>query len=1010
MDAVTRAAKIIGVGASAGGLAALEQLLSGVPEELSSNLAMLVVQHLSPDHDSLMAELLARRTTMKVVQAWNGQIPEGGVVYIAPPGHAMRLRDDHILLEVVDRQRARFPIDTLFVSLSDELAADAAVVVLSGTGTDGAMGVVAVHRMGGLVLAQDPTSATFDGMPRATIATDTVDVVASASSLIRSWIDRAAQRVQTHARRDEGDGVGDHEQLLDEALSVVHADSGIDFRQYRRQTLQRRLERRIRAQNEETSLADYVRLLRSSELEVRALYESLLISSTQFFRDPEAFARLRSLVIEPLVADERKRAGVRVWVAGCGSGEEVYSLGILFLEAQGPNSSADVTIFATDIDAGALERAQTACYSVQALASLDAGLRSKYFVERSDGRFQVCEQLRRLIRFARHDVTSDPPFSQLDLVVCRNLMMHFQPEFEHRAMALIRFALRPGGFLFLGRDEVARTPEVEAYDESARIYKMPTDAAAVAGSGSGWFPKASPRFPSPTSGGGDAGRARPGSAPPSRVNMAGAGAEIRLSDDSTGDEGHRATRPRASQPGVDEAMFEAIVQGNVPACAVVDAEARVIYTYGDVGRLLELRTGRVTTNIIELLDPELSPAVMVAMEEAWSEHKTVVCRDAVCKLGDEQVNLTLRVRPVPRADGGRGSTIIFFEDLCNKSDESTVEIAHDARLNARVSTLERDLQNARKQLRAMEQERDVANEELQTSNEELMSSNEELQSTNEELQSLNEELHTVNAELHDKIHETSTVNDDLNNLFRNIDVGVLFLDLEFSVRKFNPSVRDFVNLVEQDIGRPLAHISNNLEPDHLIEDAERVLTTLSPVEREAWAAGEMVRVRSMPYRSSNFSVTGILITFSDVGLDVPVISETGRARRGAFQAEGVRVAVTDPTLRVVAASPEFLAKAVHSDAEVIGTRLSEFVSVEHGDGSEVDGFGEILQYAAETGSFQGCARVRHPPAGGASIYDLSVQAVCDNRREPMRFVFSLHDSPSADQRRDYGDGSIEEDT
>ncbi len=826
----TRVGSVVGIGASAGGLEALRRVFANMRAD--TGLAFVVVQHLSPDHKSLMGELLAKDTAMPVVEATEGLRPEPDHVYLLPPGRTMVLQGGRLRLSTRRPSgSAGLPIDIVFESLAADLGGRAAAVVLSGTGTDGSRGVQAIKRAGGVVVVQDPATARFDGMPLSAIATGAVDDVVPPEAVGPRLVAGAKSR----RRPPDPEPGGAAETVPRDAMAAIMAAleqaTGVDFTHYKQSTLSRRIERRVHATHAAT-IEDYAALLQGNPGEAAQLYRDLLIGVTRFFRDPGAWRSLASGALATLVSEVPDGGAIRAWVCGCASGEEAYGLAILLSEElERQHKSAEVKVFATDVDHESIAAAAAGVYHQPALDDIPPEWLAKYFIRR-DGHHAVARHLRQMVVFARHNVLKDPPFTKLDLITCRNLLIYLEPVLQRKVLARFHYGLRGNGLLMLGASESLGELATEFTPVDAR-HKL-----FQAAPGAGNLPaELSPLLPAPT---------------------AATNRERRL-------------RPvQSDQERVIDQGLSLLVEGYAPPALLVDDRNEVLHVFGGASRLLTMPSGAATLDLSRLLPEGLGALASSALRRAHRGGREIRCPSLDVRVDGRKQTVRLRVRPF--ADGqGRQFALLVFEPTGGEGadlDAAALELEADAA--DRIRGLEAELAASREDLQSTVEELETSNEELQAANEELIASNEELQSTNEELQSVNEELYTVNSEYEAKIEELTRLNDDLDNLFRATDLATVFLDQDMLIRRFTPAAGDLLNLMPSDIGRPLAHIQGNLVHDGLLQDVRDVLLGARPIGREVRILdGRWMLSRIQPYTVEQIAgreprAFGTVITFVEI--------------------------------------------------------------------------------------------------------------------------------------------------
>lgn len=837
------------VGASAGGLEALERLFDAMPASVPA--AFVVIQHLSSDHKSMMVDLLARHTALGVRVATDGMPLRAGQIHLIPASHNLSIEGTALRLLDKPARGLNLPIDRFFADAARELGPRLVAVVLSGTGSDGARGARVVNEHGGLVLAQAPSSAKFDGMPRSVIATGMVD-----ESLAPEDI---AQRVVrfTAGRGPGGSGVAGDGPLggepLEEIIQELSAHTRIDFTAYKPGTLVRRIDRRVAARHVRDRAA-YLQLLRSEPAEVDGLRRDVLIGVTSFLRDPGFFEVLQGLCLDAIIRAPRTPGEIRVWVAGCATGEEAYTLAILLDEGMRERGLRhNIKVFATDVNPGSLEVAQAGRYPRSALAELGEELAERHFDIDGDW-ISIKESVRRSIVFARHDLTSDPPFTRLDLVSCRNTLIYLKPRVQQQILRRFQYAIGVGGWLFLGSSESLgeAAPDFEVVDAKAKLFRCSRRVA----------------LPLELHG-----------------RRLRAGPEARLT-------------ARARRAGDIEAAHAVLMDRFVPVSALVDEERNLIHVFGDASGLLRVPAGAATSDITRMLPARVASVVVSVMLRVrkGTEDGPVVGETGL--LGPSPA-LRVEGRVVPPGVGGAAHVLLSFAPIRAPAPGTPrAAVSHDMQgdVASRIRELEDDVQRTRENLQASIEELEAANEELQAANEELLASNEELQSTNEELQSVNEELYTVNAEHQEKIAILRKLNADLDVMARATGIPMLFLDAALAITRYTPAITEFVPLTAADLGRPLAHFTVRLEAPWLVEALGGVVSTGMPFQREVSTVpllpdGGGTRrflVKGLPYEASEEGGPGVVLTL----LDITAVREA-RAWQSVIDGLTQHVAVLD---------------------------------------------------------------------------------------------------------------------
>ena len=839
---------IVGIGASAGGLAAFEAFFSGMPADTDPGMAFVLVQHLDPDHKSILSELIRRYTRMQVYEVKDGMQVAPNCAYIIPPGRDMAFLGGTLqLLEPTAPRGQRLPIDFFFRSLAKDQNERAICIVLSGTGSDGSLGVRTVKGEGGMAMAQTPESTEYDGMPRSAIVTGLIDYILPPAEMPAQLIAYAAHVFGKGLHTMNAPATPGIEDYLKKICVLLRDQTGHDFSQYKQNTLIRRVERRMAVHRIERP-EDYLRYLRQTPAEAQALFRDLLIGVTSFFRDPEAFAVLETRVIPQLFADKPAGAPIRVWVCGCATGEEAYSIAILLQEHQETlQQTFKVQVFATDIDARAIEQARAGVYSAGLVIGLSPRRLTRFFTrEPDDSLFRVQKNIRDLLVFSEQDVIKDPPFSRIDLISCRNLLIYLNGELQKRLIPLFHYALVPKGTLFLGNSESIGDcgPLFATLDRKQKLYRRREDLP-------GMTPPTLDRFIPPLSVPADR---RPG------VQAGGSdpgGINLRWLTEHT-------LLAHYAETGV-----------------LVNGRGEVLHIYGRTGRYLEPSAGDAGMNILAMAREGLRSVLTTALYKVVTRREPVGHPGLQVKTNGGFTTVDLAVRTV--VDSG-GTTladmflVVLKESFAKPTPALSATDAENSaaaasRDNGRIAALEQELRNKEEYLQSTLEEMETSNEELKSTNEEMQSVNEELQSTNEELetskeelQSVNEELATVNAELQNKVIDLSRANNDMNNLLAGTGIATLFVDHHLRIVRFTPGATEMINLIQSDIGRPVAHIVSNLVGyDSMVTDAQAVLHDLVPREVEVQTKnGVWFLMRIRPYRTLENVIEGAVITFTDI--------------------------------------------------------------------------------------------------------------------------------------------------
>ncbi|MDO5134993.1 MAG: chemotaxis protein CheB [Eubacteriales bacterium] len=821
---------IIGVGASAGGVEALQQLFSCMPD--GSGLSFVVVQHLSPDYKSLMADILGKTTKMAVCQAEDKMYVEPNTVYLIPPKKYIKVRNNRLVLSELHPGALNRPIDVFFASLAEEEGDRAIAVVLSGTGSDGTNGVKKVKEKGGLVIVQDPKSAKFDGMPVNAINTGVVDFILQPDEIVEEIMNFSqTPAILLDAERDDR-AVEDALSFTDEETfsyiyTILKNASGIDFTYYKRSTILRRIERRMIVTHT-SSLPEFAKFLGDNEEEVNILIKEILIGVTNFFRDPSFFEELKYNVIYKIVGKAKPSESIRIWSAGCSTGEEAYSIAILFQEVMEElKIQRDVKIFATDVHAGSIERAGKGIYSENIVDDVTPDRLAKFFVKHGD-HYHIAKDIRRMIIFAPHNMFSDPPFGKLDMIVCRNVMIYFQPVLRKGLFSIFHSALKDNGYLFLGKSETA--------SEYASVFKPVCSSEKI------YIHRGEGKMENLT---------------PLTFNIPNIQAITRR--ESTQGDSEIVQR-------TEEGLYTRYLEAFLPASVVVDDENNIIHFFGNYTDFLTLAPGKATLNLFSMIHVDLSLAASTALSKSHMENKAVTYTGIAVDCASGRKVVDLHVRPIP-GDYGRPSgltAVLFMEHLAAKSEGIVEKYDINATAAQRIADLEREFQASQNDLRATIQRLETVNGELQAANEELLTANEELQSSTEELQSVNEELYTVNTEHQLKLDELTMLTNDLSNFLSSTMIGILFVDSNLNIRKFTEYVGREFQLMEHDIGRPIQIFAHSFPDEEIERDCKNVLKNLTSVDREVTAMnGRHYTLRIAPYRTTENSIRGLVITIID---------------------------------------------------------------------------------------------------------------------------------------------------
>jgi len=883
---------VVGVGASAGGLEALQRLLGHMPAD--SHLALVVIQHRAHDRQSMMSSLLQKHTGMKIEDVTDRTDIRTGGVYLAPADKDISIMHGALhCSEPTPHRGPPLPIDHFFRSLAQDQAERAVGIVLSGTGSDGTLGLKEIKAAGGMVIVQDPRQASYDQMPRNAIDTGLIDYVCRVEEMPKELVSYLKHPyVQVPAAQE---GERKLESQLQRIFLIIRTETGHDFSHYKRNTIKRRVGRRL-AVHQIENLNEYVGYLRSNSEEVEILSKELLITVTAFFRDHEAFEALAAKAIRPLIQDRPPSAPIRVWVPGCATGEEAYSVAMLIYEQMHKSDKIhDVQVFGTDLDEDAVERARCGRYP-KGIAGDVSKKRLQQFFSEEDSSFRIKSYVREMLVFARHNLIKEPPFSKLDLICCRNVLIYMDTTLQQKVLPIFHYALNPGGYLFLGESEsIGGFADLfEPVEVRHKIFRRKEGRA-------GYEPHR-PDFQVPL---------QPAEAP---------------DESETG--GRHARRDIA-------ALAERFILREYSApCVLVDQEYNALYFNGDTSRYLMQPGGEPTLNLLQMARPQLHHKLAGLLQRAAREHHKVIEEDVPVGTDEEHSGTDIIVRPLRDHEGEGGLMLVVFRPRRREDQGRTAREVLVEEKDARIQTLEQEIQSTREYLQTTIEELETSNEELKSANEELQSTNEELQSTNEELdtsreelQSTNEELRSVNAEHQAKIDELSKNNDDMNNLLGCTEVATLFLDSKMRIRRFTPQARKLFRLIEGDIDRPLQDITTVIEYDDFVEDVQNVIDSLERVERELCVGDETWYImRVLPYRTGENVIDGVVVTFVDITPQKHAALASARARCFAEAiVETIRepLIVLDSHLKIVSANDAFYRTFQVKIAETEGRLIYE---------------------------------------------------------------------------------------
>ncbi|PLX71114.1 MAG: chemotaxis protein CheR [Denitrovibrio sp.] len=827
----------VAIGASAGGLEAIEKFFSNMPDD--SGLSFIVIQHLSPDYKSLMVELLSKHTKMPVHRAEDGVLIEKNNVYLIPPKHNLTIFHGKLLLsDRGSRISLNLPIDIFFNSLAIDQGEKSVGIVLSGTGSDGTRGVKSIKEANGVVIAQSEETAQFDAMPKNAIMSGSVDMVLAPEEMPESLLSYIKNPYVAKVKR------AGSQSTVDKLLAMVREKTKVDFTHYKPSTILRRIERRI-AVNKLDSLDEYLDMLEQSPNEVTLLYKDVLIGVTSFFRDKESYEYLKTKVIPEIINNNNGIEDIRVWTSGCSTGEEAYSLAILFYDCiQDLNLRRKVKIFATDIDEDAILIASNGQYHESIVGDVPSSYLTRYFTKQ-DNTYIISRNIREMVVFAKHNLIKDPPFTKMDLISCRNLLIYFQPVLQKKALEMFSFSLNMGGYLFLGSSEA--TGEVsenyEVVENKHKIFKSVN-----------------------------------------RTRRISSDHDLRVMHEPVHSNRYfRASgRDQTSYYGYgDEKIYDkllrAVTSQSESAIIVVNDQLDIIHLFGDVATYIDLPIGKMNSDISKLAKRELAIPLSTGVQRVLKKNEDTIYTNIIIKENGQSRNVKMTIKQLFNKNGNHIILAIIIEKEREKIIGKRVTEADDydvgKEVQQRIIDLEQELQFTKENLQATIEELETSNEELQATNEELLASNEELQSTNEELQSVNEELFTVNSEHQDKIFELTELNNDLDNLLNSTQIGTLFLDENLCIRKFTPMVTKVMNIMESDKGRPMTDLTHKMVDIDILALVRRVYIESKSLEIETRDVdGNWYFVRILPYQIGPSIFSGVVVTFIEIN-DVKAVSK-----------------------------------------------------------------------------------------------------------------------------------------
>ena len=876
---------IVGMGGSAGSLEAFEQFFRNMPDD--SGAAFVLISHLDPTQKGMMPELLQRYTKMKVFEAVDGMKVVPNCVYVIPSNKDMAILHGTLqLLEPTATRGLRLPIDFFFKNLGLDQKEKAVGIIISGMGSDGTAGLKIIKEHLGMVMVEDPESAKYDSMPHSAIDTGLADYIAPAEvlpTMLLAYIKQLSQPLSEH--------IGTEEQVVSavqKILVLLRGQTGNDFSLYKKNTVMRRIERRMNVHHMGKT-EQYVRFLQDNPQEVELLFKELLIGVTSFFRDPEAFELLKKTIVLDILKNNENERAVRVWIPGCSTGEEAYSIAIIFSECLSKlrlKGDFKVQIFATDIDKAAIDKARQGLYPANIAADLSPE-RLEHFFSKEDNKYQINKDIREMVVFAPHNATMDPPFTRLDLISCRNLLIYLTAELQKKLMALFHYSLMPDGILFLGTSETIGRfiDQFSTVDTKWKIYQRrhSEQTAADTVDFAHFYREAIPA-------------------------------------------GRVSAKQAAELVSIPEVANRMLLEDFTPPAVFINEQGDVVYIHGRTGKYLEPPAGKANINIFAMAREGLKIELPSAIREAKTQKKTITLKGIKVKTNGDFQTINLTVKPVVQLGIQQPLYMLVFENVTMPPKEEK-SISSQARSSSRLKDinieLENELKHTKELLQKTSEEMQLSQEELKSTNEEIQSTNEELQSTNEELssskeemQSLNEEMMTVNAELQVKVDELTLSNSDMKNLLNRTEIATIFLDDELNIRRFTPEATGIFNLIQSDIGRPISHIVSKLQYDDIVTDVRKVLDSLMYKEAQVQAKdGHWYIMRIMPYRTHDNAIDGVVINFIEITtvkkLEISLQEKESSAQKARALAEGIIATVREPLIvmdanfKVITANPSF---------------------------------------------------------------------------------------------------------
>lgn len=855
---------IVGIGSSAGGFEAFQKLFLNLPEK--GGAAFIVVTHRAPEHHDLLLELVRNNTKLKAETVTNNMEIKPNYIYIAPPQNSITVKDGFLFLKsFIEHNVNKMPIDYFFRSLAEDRKERAICIILSGTGTDGTLGLKSVREAEGVSIVQDPDDAKYNGMPRSAISSGLVDFVLPVEK-IPEQLASLFKRMPIRRLEKETEGDKSNESLT-KILQLLRVHTGNDFSYYKKSTIHRRIERRMTL-HEIDSFPLYLRYLQEHPEELRLLFKELLISVTSFFRDPDAFESLKKNVLPKLLADKPENYLIRMWVPACATGEEVYSIAMILYEyMEEVNKTFKIQIFGTDINEDSINRARMGVYIDNIAMDVSPERLKKFFIKEGNT-YLIKKEIRESAIFALQNIIKDAPFTKLDILSCRNLMIYFSSELQDKLIPIFHYSLNPGGILFIGSSESVGnfSDGFKLVDHKWKIFQRTSSVSLP------------PMFQSNL---------------PFKVN-------------EPVPKGTRVETKKAKEISMTELIQKTLLNSFTPASVLINEKGDIVYIHGKTGKYLEPAMGQAELNIITMAREGLQYELRSVMREAVLQKKEVSRSGISVKTNGSYQQIKLTIKPIEENEAGANFLLVVFEEMENPVKEEDAKNKKGTHASKRVAELETELKYTKESLQATVEELQASNEELQSANEELQSTNEELQSTNEEmetskeeLQSVNEELITLNSELQNKIEMLSHAESDMKNLLNSTNIGTIFLDREMKVKRFTSEATKLINLINTDIGRPLEHIVTKLKYTELMMDIQKVNETLIFIEKEVETVdGNRFLMRILPYRTNENLIDGVVLTFIDITTLTNVskhVIDLNKALKTAVDfAEGIIHVISDP--------------------------------------------------------------------------------------------------------------------